>query len=327
MKSTTIPFKIQPEEPSGILENIIREHLYPEDKFPSRIFPDLIPILFSLFKKETGYQDKVNLNFQNGDPEYLKKQIVSLLNLKALVKNHPDIVVLLYRNLISIYISKKHFNKNEIEDIVQEIITRILDKNIHKIRETFDFTDTQNPTFSSYFLVTIRNIYIDIIREGKNLYEKENLEKDFEKAESANSGQMMNSLIIEEEFLKLEALIKLYHRISSRMILILKIKSKADISEKDILSCFPDCSRKDIEFFKNDFKHYREKIIFKKITPLFNKYESKKNRPDSLRKWISVKVDEIKNHMNNTHNNSPYNNSNISDLFIMYFRWFGERER
>lgn len=314
-------------ELSGSLENIIREQLYPEDKFPLRVFPDLIPLLTNLFFKEKKNTATENFDSRNEKLKEINKQAVKILNLNSLVKNHPDILVLLYRNLISNYISRKHFYKNEIEDIVQEIITRILDKKIERIKDTFDFTDTQNPTFTSYFMVTIRNIYIDIIRKGKIENERESLDENSGQDESAGNHKMINTLILEEEFLKLEALLKLYHRLSSKIILILKIKYKINITEKNIRSCFSGCSPEDIDLFKSNVKQHREKVVFKRIVPLFNKYEGKKNRADSLRKWISVKVDEIKNHMNNTHINSPYTRSNISDLFILYFKWYSERER
>ncbi len=327
MKRTNTSEKILYRELSESLETIIREQLYPEDNFPLRVFPDLIPLLSNLFYEERKNMKKENFNSPDKKLKEINEQAVKLLNLNSLVKNHPDILVLLYRNLISNYISRKHFDKNEVEDIIQEIITRILNNKIERIKDTFDFADTQNPTFTSYFMVTIRNIYIDIIRKEKAGYEKESLEKYFEQAESAGSDKMINALILEEEFLKLEALFKLYHRLSSKIILILKIKYKINITEKDIRNYFPDCSSEDTDLLRSDFRQHREKVVFKKIVAVFNKYEGKKNRADSLRKWISGKVDEIRTHMNNTHISLPYNNSNISNLFILYFNWYRERKR
>jgi len=315
MKDAGISEKISSGKFSGILENIIREHLYPENEFPTALFPDLIKTLTNLFFSERIKSGSL----ENTKVTAIKKEALSQLNLNTLIKKHPDIVILLYRNIIVNYITRKHFNKNEVEDIVQEIITKILDKKIDRIRNVFNFTDIKNPTFTSYFMVTIRNIYIDMLRKEKKEEKKVAKEMNILNVAGRQGEEGFTNLIIDEELQKLRMLLSLYRKNQAKIILTLKMKYNQKPSKDEILACFENCSKSDIDILSSDFSALYERKIFEIITPVYSRYSSPKLRPDSLRKWISDKIGEIKDHMNKTHSNNPYNSKNIPDLFLIFF--------
>ncbi len=304
------------------VKDIIDKKLYPCEKFPRTLFPDLVSILTELFNK----YERANI-IKNGENEIpctedFEKKIYQTISLSALLNNDPGTLALIYKDLIFKFIFKRHANKEDVEEIVQEIITRFLHKKIDAIRRRFNFDNPELPTFTSYFMVTVRNIYIDIIRKetrGGHLVENE---MEIEKLSDNRKRDMLNTLILEEEFKKFKTLIKLYHRTGPKLNLTLKIKYNIPISDTDILSCFPDCSEDEKNLFVDKSGNYiKNRRSMERIVPIFNKYEGKSNNPDTLRKWISTKLEEIKRQMNNIHPGSPYNNSTISDLIILYYKW------
>ncbi len=294
------------------IREIIDEKLYPTDRFPRSLFPDLVTVLGDLCR--------------NGDSNEIPVEpiewIASKVSIRSLLKNDPGTLVIIYKDLIYKYIFKRHLNKDEVEEIVQEIITRFLKDKITGIRKRFNFDDPESPTFTSYFLVTIRNIYIDVLRKesrGKNLVENDS---EIEKIGDTKRRDMLSTLILEEEYKKFNALLKLYHKTAPKLKLTLKIKFNIPVDESDILSCFPNCSEEDKAFLiKRGGLRIKKRKSMEKIAPIFNKYEGKSNNPDTLRKWISTKLEELKRQMNHVHPGNPYNNSTIADLIILYFKW------
>lgn len=295
------------------IRNIIEKKLYPDDKFPRSLFPDIISILTNLYLKSENHSPNT---------EDLEKKISEVVGLKSLLNRDPGTIALIYKALIFKFIFKRHPNKDDVEEIVQEILTRFLNDKIHGIRRRFNLDDPELPTFTSYFMVTIRNIYIDIIRKelrGKDLTENE---MEIEKLSDNKREDMLNNMILEEEFKKFNVLLRLYHKSGPKLNLALKIKYNIPVDDTDILSYFPDCSEDEKKLFQQSGGFYiKNRKNVERIAPIFNKYEGKSNNPDTLRKWISTKLDEIKRQMNHVHPGSPYNNSTISDLIILYFKW------
>ncbi len=63
----------------------------------------------------------------------------------------------------------------------------------------------------------------------------------------------------------------------------------------------------------------KDKTVFDTVTPVLNKYEGIGNQGDTIRKWISVKVDEIASHLNRTHQFSVYTSKNLVDFITLYY--------
>jgi DNA-directed RNA polymerase specialized sigma24 family protein len=251
-----------------------------------------------------------------------------ILNFKNLLENHPRMIVLLYRRCIEKFIHYKHRRSDECEDILQEVITRLIEDKIYKVRDRYDFNLKKISTFTSYLMVTIRNIYIDIVRE-RNIRpltagELQPVDGLFNAAYSEN---MMNRLLIEEELLKLQTIMKLYHKTRPKLELCLKLKYRIPIGNKETNRCFPGCSREDIEMLTQDFKLVKDKTMFERVVLIFNRHGDKKSKSDTIRKWIFVKIDEIVSHLNRTHSAAVYNRKNVGDLVSLYYQYEGRISR
>jgi hypothetical protein len=289
--------------------------LYPEDTFPKKIFPDLRLILYDFFIKTVHSK------------EDLRESAIRILSFRNLLNEHPQTIVLLYRRCIEKFIYYKHGKVDEREDILQEVITRLMEDKIYKIRARYDFNLKKLSTFTSYLMVTIRNIYIDIIRE-RNIRpltagELQPVDKLFN---GDDSERMMNKLLIEEELLKLHTIMKLYYRSRPKLELCLKLKFRIPLGKEDTDRCFPKCSAVEAETLTQDFKLVKDKTMFEKIIGIFNTHEDKQSKSDTVRKWIFLKIDEIISHLNRTHGAGVYNRKNVGELVFLYYQYKGEMD-
>ncbi|MGD2091380.1 MAG: hypothetical protein PVH61_34705 [Candidatus Aminicenantes bacterium] len=175
--------------------------------------------------------------------------------------------------------------------------------------------------FTSYLMVTVRNIYMDIIRERKvrPLTSGEFQTMD-ETIDIYEDKQMWSRLVINEEFQRLQSLLALYYKSRPRLELCLKLKCRVPLTEQDIHQCFPRCSQEELKTLEQDFKGVRDKKLFDIVAPVFNRNERTENKSDTLRKWVSTKVDEITAHLNQIHGCDVYNSKNFVDFVSLYYQ-------
>ena len=336
----TAEFEITFNMNRSVVLYTIRHHLYPENEFPPKLFPDLPSVLLNCFMNVVkSREDLLELYQKSGDKEKIEALAHDILVFKNLLENHPKTVVLMYRTSVKKFVRYKHSNPEEWEDIFQEVMTRLISGKIYRIREKFDFTYkdvlmqgvNKNSFFTSYFMVTVRNIYMDIIRElkvrpltageiqpitGNGVLE----------IDSYEDKCMLNHLVIDEEFCKLQTVLALYHKSKAKLELGLKLKCRLPIMEDDIRQCFPACCAEDAKILCQDFKGIRDKKLFDKVIPIFNRNEGRENKSDTLRKWVSIKLEEIISHMNRTHTCSVYTGKNIVDFITLYYERLNPEE-
>lgn len=315
--------------------DIIGQELYPEEEYSRKMFPDLLPVLFERFMQEVKSQPDLHDLYQEpGNETGIRQQVHDLLNFKTLLATSPQTVVLLYRNCIKKFIRYKHSTRDEWEDIFQEVIARLISGKIHRIQEKFDFsfashetnenTDNQQfvkkPSFSSYLMVSVRNIYMDIIRE-RNVrpLTRGNVLSIDDVLEIYEEDNMLERLVIEEECQKFHTVLNLYYHSRSKLELCLKLKCRIPLSREDILLCFPACAPGDIDILSHDYKGIKDKKVFDLVVPAFNRNEERENKSDTLRKWISIKIDEMVSHMNQTHYYPVYTSKNFVDFITLYY--------
>ena len=313
---------------------VITDELYPEESFPPRNFPGIDTILSDLFieviKPRTNLWEMYN---SGKEPGRIIEAAREILNFRNLLENHPHAIVLIYRKYIEKFISYKHANPDEREDIFQEVITRLIADKIYKIQKKYDFNFKtfdrfenleslkKISSFTSYLMVTVRNIYIDIMRERniRPLTTKGVAGID-DVPDRHGDRKMINKLMLKEELAKLQTILLLYYKSRAKVELCLKLKYRIPVTRKDVEKCFPACNEKDINTLTQDFIFARDKRIFEKILTVFNFHEARTNKSDTLRKWINVKVDEIIKHLNRTHQCKVYNSKNIADFIALYYQ-------
>jgi DNA-directed RNA polymerase specialized sigma24 family protein len=333
-----IRFDFKANKNRSIVLRLIRQQLYPDKEFPKNLFPDLASVLFNCFIDVVqSREDLQKVYRQSMETARLEKLVHDILVFKNLLENHPQTVVLMYRTYIKKFIRYRHPHTDEWEDIFQEVMTRLISGKIYRIREKFDFSyqyqDSASPTdydpgkekkvsfFTSYLMVTVRNIYMDIIRERKvrPLTSGEFQTMD-ETIDVYEDKQMWSKLVINEEFQRFRTVLALYYKSRPRLELCLKLKCRVPLTERDIHLCFPRCSRGDFETLEQDFKTVRDKKMFDIVVPIFNRNERTENKSDTLRKWVSTKVDEITAHLNHTHGCEVYNSKNFVDFVSLYYQ-------
>ncbi len=332
-----MPRKTRPTETAtnvhrNTVMDLIASELYPPDHFPPEHFPDLHTILFSAFVDSIKSRKELWNIYRSGiNPGRVKEMVREILNFRALLSKQPQIVVLIYQRYIFKFITYKHRNTAEREDIFQEVLTRLFEVKIKKIQEKYDFDfhgqQLENlkkiSSFTSYLMVTVRNIYIDIIRERNvrpltsgGVREIE----DVDAVDKQGGKIMLNRLMIQEELLKLKTILLMYYKARAKLELCLKLKYRLPITREDVEKCFPRCTEAEVDTLMQDFTFTRDKQLYRIILAVFNQHEGRKSKSDSLRKWINVKVDEIVLHLNRTHNCSVYNSKNFADFIALYYQ-------
>jgi DNA-directed RNA polymerase specialized sigma24 family protein len=338
-----IRFDLKANRNRGIVLQLIRQQIYPEKEFPKNLFPDLPSVLFNCFSDAIRCrEDLLKVYQQPKETARLEKLAHDILGFKNLLENHPQTVVLMYRTYIKKFIKYRHSHTDEWEDIFQEVMTRLISGKIYRIREKFDFSyqyqgsskkEMASPTgnddgngkkisfFTSYLMVTVRNIYMDIIRERKV---RPLTSGEFQAVDDTidiyEDKQMWSRLVINEEFQRLQTVLALYYKSRPRLELCLKLKCRVPLTEYDIHRCFPRCSRDEFKTLEQDFKGVRDKKLFDIVAPIFNRNERTENKSDTLRKWVSTKVDEITAHLNQTHGCDVYNSKNFVDFVSLYYQ-------
>ncbi len=305
---------------SALVKQTIGAKLYPPDTYPRQWFPELDSILYGLFQEEWNAQERMRQGFHAEDPHRAVALVEDMLGLPSLLANHAHAVVMIYRTLITGYIQRRHFRQEERDDILQELLSRFLADKIFRIQKKYDTHFSQMPSFTSYFMVCVRNMYMDIIREGKIV--TRNREREYQivqEMDAAGWDQILRKAILEEEYVKLRSILRLHPAGHAKIILCLKLKFRLPVAAADVRRCFPDCSAADIERLCLDYRTQKDRELFKAIVPVFNRHEPKPIRTDTLRKWIENKTAGIMALMNQMHQAQVYNRKNIADLLNLFF--------
>jgi DNA-directed RNA polymerase specialized sigma24 family protein len=303
------------------LEQIIRAELYPPAAYPRRWFPELDSIVHGLFREEWHARESLRQQFLAADAQQAAALAERLLGLPALLASHPHAVVMIYRNLIAGYVQRRHYHHEEREDILQEMLSRILADKILRIQKKYDAHFSQMPSFTSYFMVCVRNIYMDIVREGKfAMLQREGEPREVpEKTDFMNAKGILGKAVLEEEFFRVRSIFRLQPAIYGKLVLCLKLKFRLPVAAEDATRCFPDCSATDVELLSRDYRCWKDRDLFQAVVAIFNRHESRPIQADTLRKWIENKTATVIELLNQMHQAPVYDVGNIADLLNLFF--------
>jgi DNA-directed RNA polymerase specialized sigma24 family protein len=275
----------------------------------------------NLFQQEWQVHEHIRQRFLTADTEQAAVLIDKMLNLPSLLTEYPQTLVMIYRKLITGFIQRLHRRQKEREDIIQELLTRFLADKIFRIQKKYDANFSQMPSFTSYIMVCVRNIYIDIVREGKFLMLKRDSEPmRLREMEFSTAETPLQNALLEEEYAKLKDILQLHPSCQGKIILCLKLKFRLTVYSADVKRCFPNCSPDDIAQLGRDFRTKKDRDMFKAIIGVFNRHEANPVQADTLRKWIENKITVIIDLMNRMHHAAVYNSKNISDLISLFFQ-------
>jgi DNA-directed RNA polymerase specialized sigma24 family protein len=298
---------------------------YPHDLYPRQWFPDLDGVLTKLFSEMWLSDPAFRKNLSAAGEARVAELIAAELGLPSLLAKHPRALLLIYRQMISGFVRRLHRCQDEWPDIVQEIYTRLLSGKLAQIQKKYDSSFGLTPSFTSYFMVCVRNMYIDVVREGRNLRMKGS-EVPFPVvgSDAPSTAQSVQTAFLDEEFAKLRVILQLHPASRGKIMLCLKLKCRLPVIAADVRRCFPGCSAQDILQLSADFRSSKDRDMYRAIVSVFNRHEARPVQADTLRKWVETKIHLLISHLNRLHRQDVYDDENISDLIALFFT--GENE-
>ena len=118
-------------------KELISKVLFPKRQFPRHIFTDLdqitLNILITRIREDKKLHYKVKKSSENEIIYYLQNHFT----LYYILANHPNDFILIFRDYIRRFVEYKHFNKSEVDDVTQDIITRFLTDKIYRIKKSY----------------------------------------------------------------------------------------------------------------------------------------------------------------------------------------------
>ncbi|EAY24442.1 RNA polymerase sigma factor [Microscilla marina] len=192
------------------------------------------------------------------------------------------------------------------DDLTQEILYVILEKKIGYIAQNYnpDITSIQG-----YMSRVAFNICLELLRKQQNKpVFKNSLDTDTEnllineRNDTTPESSFIENEIIEREVERLKSYLKMFAKYQHKFTLLLKLYCRIILTKQDFKNFAVGFSSKELDLyyqqFNKEYTEYSDKEIYKIITPLLNKVETKKNSPDSIRKWLDSKVSALKEVMN-----------------------------
>lgn len=236
-----------------------------------------------------------------------------------LLYNDPNKLIEDFQPIIRIIVGKfvrsGYFKSHETDDIIQSINVKLLDTKIKKMQAQYNYSCY----LSTYFSKVVYNLCLELKRKMKRVTSL-NLD---EIEIGTYDSQIEGRVYIEEELKKLSTILKLYHKSQARLELCLKLIFRISLRNEDVRKYCPHCSAEDFKALLGNFgsesKDFTDKEIYEIVTPIFNKYEGKKNSADALRKWVKTRIDEIIKSLNGIPKQANYDMETLKILVRKFF--------
>ena len=248
------------EETKYILKSYIADVLYPIEKFPRHLFPELDSIVYGILCTKINkipQFDKIISSISVKNLQSIASQFVSL---NELLKHNPHDVVLIFRHYIHRYIQYTHYYKDEVEDLNQEVLKVFLMDKIHRIKNNYRRDFKKNENFLSYFTTVLRNTYIEELRkQKKSIIINRKIDVEKVKMENRNSDNLLAGFEIRREVLNFGKIISLYYRKWPVLLLGLLLHCKIRIEIEFLNEAFPDLNEIDRESLLTDYSNFTMK--------------------------------------------------------------------
>ena len=120
------------------VQSYIKNVLYPEKYFSRTTYQGIDNLLISHFLSDINNSDKKKKIFQSGSTKKLQTLIDSILSFDQVLKNNPYLIVFMYKGFIERYVKRYQRNRDLHDDIIQEVLTRLLQTNIYRICDNYN---------------------------------------------------------------------------------------------------------------------------------------------------------------------------------------------
>lgn len=232
---------------------------------------------------------------------------------RLLVRKQPKI-----RSIASIGIRNGFFDMDDLEDAIQEINKRLLEKSSH-IQQNYNGLSTVDA-----YLQTV--IYHEFCKYARTLQQKrEKVDRlDDKLAGMADRGiSSFDEMVIGDEIKRLDAIFKLYPRQRFRLMLLIKILSRVPIDENDIDLGYPRTKpvfQQLIIKKINELLNCADVDLFREFATFLEENQIDHLKPESLLHFTRDKIKEMVNLLNSTSLfNSTYDTKSFLLLAERYF--------
>lgn len=214
--------------------------------------------------------------------------------------------------------SKGGFKRESTSDVIQDINTQLLASKMACIQRNY------NPKYGAlkqYFERTVYNIAIELVnasnKRNNSSYDIEQVNPQY--LSSTEEGQ---SQVIADELKTLQVFFRSEKRKTAKLVLLLKLYSRAKITPQDIINYYPTVSRTEIaevlKTFGGNYATFDDNILYRKINSLVNNAEGKRTSSDALRKWLNARVSDLGTWMNKR-SSFTYDNEALRNLMQVFF--------
>ncbi len=306
---------ITPEIESGIRTAI--RSLYPEEQFPVYIYPTLEDILQKSLLNRLNKNDKVLLFRKAKTERHLL--VEKYCSIKILIDQDPNTLVLMYLPMVTRYVKRRCVYKNtdRVKDITQEFVLILLKGKLKKIWEKYQQSKKLSE-FSAFFVVSMRYIVENIIRDMSPKYTLpgQNRLKQMPKKSELNFSQ---ELIIQTEISRFNMVLSMYYKKRSKIELLLKLKYGLPIFRHDVIKWSENTTEEEIKILRTVSRTKSINDVYAAVSPIMNRIEKKKNKANSLVRWIHKRKVELITLMNKMHSSPVYDSNTFETLVSLYY--------
>lgn len=215
--------------------------------------------------------------------------------------------------------SKGGFKQETTSDVVQDIYAQLFANKLACIQRNYD---PKYGGLKQYFERTVYNIAIELVNASNKRKESSyDIEQVNPQYLSRASEEGQNQLIT-DELKTLKVFIKGEKRKTAKLLLLLKLYSRSEITPKDILNYYPAANNTEIaevlKTFGSNYATSDDNFLYSKINLLVNKAEGKKNSSDALRKWLAARLNDLTQWMNK-HSSFTYDKEALRNLMQIFF--------
>ncbi|MCG8697003.1 MAG: hypothetical protein MI922_03030, partial [Bacteroidales bacterium] len=217
--------------------------------------------------------------------------------------------------IVNSYIKKGLINYSDKDDFKQDINEQLINK-IDSIQRNYN----QQFLFTSYLSTIISNICLGIINKSNRVKKIEYQERHENKHAS---DLLINNIYLKQEIQKFDTIIKLFYYKKFKILLCLKLLYKIKVE-------FMDFKNYSVKINKVAYRKFMKQLgsitigqkndIYQQLASLFSRVESKKVNSESVRKWISSRIDEMIRLMNGAANESNYTKETFQYFVEYYFK-------
>lgn len=235
-----------------------------------------------------------------------------------LLKSDPNTLIIKYQEIISIIVQKfiksGSINQYDREEFIQVINERLL-TSLEKIKDQYKGISL----LKTYFSTIIRNICLEEINKRKRY--------NFSELEEGNFSNLLDDTLDESSYLnnefgRLNKILIMYNKKAAKLSFCLKVIYRLKVRITDFTKYCLKFKVKDVKKLiesVDPVKIIPEFELYKILIPYINKCDNKINEPDTLRRWLKRKIDEIIELMNGNPKRANYDKETLQILAEKYF--------